>query len=135
MEIPVNYLAVAVAAAAAFVFSWLWYAALSAVSMRGAERKQADKGAPMAVPFIIAAIAYLLMAWMLAGLMGHLANVNVRGGVLTAFFVWAGFVLTTTAVNQTFQNKRPMVTLVDVGNWLAVLAIMGAIIGAFGVPA
>jgi uncharacterized protein DUF1761 len=137
MEIPVNYLAVVVAAAAAFVFSWLWYAALSAVSMRGASReeKQKAKGQPVAVSFIIAAIAYLLMAWMLAGLMGHLANVNVRGGVLTAFFVWAGFVLTTTAVNQTFQNKRPVVTLVDAGNWLAVLAIMGAIVGAFGLPA
>jgi hypothetical protein len=139
MEIPVNYLAVVVAAAVAFAFSWLWYAALSAVSMRRAERtekrKDKEKGAPMAVPFIIAAVAYLLMSWMLAGLMGHLADVTVRGGVLAAFFVWAGFVLTTTVVNQTFQNRRPAVTLVDVGNWLAVLAIMGAIIGAFGVPA
>jgi hypothetical protein len=38
------------------------------------------------------------MAWMLAGLMGHLADVIIRGGVVSALFVWVGFVLTTTAI-------------------------------------
>jgi hypothetical protein len=28
---------------------------------------------------------------------------------------------------------RPMVTAIDAGHWLAVLVLMGAIIGAFGV--
>jgi hypothetical protein len=131
MEIPVNYRAVVIAAIAAYAFSWLWYAALNAIASRGAQQKA--KWTFEAVPYIIAAVAYLLMSWMLAGLMGHLANVTVKGGVMAAFFVWAGFVLTTTVVNQTFQNRRTAVTLVDVGNWLGVLAIMGAIIGAFGV--
>ena len=131
MEIPVNYRAVVLAAVAAYAFSWLWYAALSAVSTRKAKDKPKWTFEP--VPYLIAAVAYLLMSWMLAGLMGHLANVTVRGGVLAAFLVWAGFVLTTTVVNQAFQNRRAAVILADVGNWLAVLAIMGAIIGAFGV--
>jgi hypothetical protein len=132
MEIPVNYLAVVVAAAAAFLLSWAWYAITSAVWMKAVGEKDRTLD-PAIVPFIIAAVAYLLMAWMLAGLMGHLANVTVKGGVMTAFFVWAGFVLTTTIVNQTFQGRRAGVTLVDVGNWLAVLVLMGAIIGAFGI--
>jgi hypothetical protein len=131
MHIPVNYRAVVLAAVAAYAFSWLWYAALSAISTRKVTDK--PKWTFELVPYLIAAVAYLLMSWMLAGLMGHLANVTVRGGVLAAFFVWAGFVLTTTVVNQAFQNRRPAVTLADVGNWLGVLAIMGAIIGAFGV--
>jgi hypothetical protein len=130
MQIPVNYLAVVVAAAAAYAFSWLWYAALSAIASRGAAEK--TNWQMEAAPYLIAAVAYVLMSWMLAGLMGHLANVNVRGGLMTAFFVWIGFVLTTTLVNQTFQARRPSIVLVDLGNWLAVLLIMGAIIGAFG---
>jgi hypothetical protein len=131
MEIPVNYRAVVLAAVAAYAFSWLWYAALSAVSARKAKDK--PKWTFELVPYLIAAVAYLLMSWMLAGLMGHLANVTVRGGVMAAFFVWAGFVLTTTVVNQAFQNRRAAVILADLVNWLGVLAIMGAIIGAFGV--
>jgi hypothetical protein len=132
MQIPVNYLAVVVAASAGFLFSWAWYAVFSAIWLKATH--QAKEKADLApVPYVIAALAYLLMAWMLAGLMGHLANVTVRGGVMTGFFVWAGFVLTTTVVNQVFQGKRPMVTLIDVGNWLAVLVVMGAIVGAFGI--
>jgi hypothetical protein len=130
MEIPVNYRAVVLAAVAAYAFSWLWYAALSTVSAR--KTKDKPKWTFELVPYLIAAVAYLLMSWMLAGLMGHLANVTVRGGVMAAFFVWAGFVLTTTVVNQSFQNRRAAVTLADAGNWLGVLAIMGAVIGAFG---
>ena len=72
------------------------------------------------------------MAWMLAGLMGHLANVTVKGGIITAIFVWIGFVLTTVATNQAFEGMRPTVTAIDSGHWLAVLVVMGAIIGAFG---
>jgi hypothetical protein len=84
------------------------------------------------VPLIIAGVACLLMAWMLAGLMGHLGDVTVKRGFISAAFVWAGFVLTTTATNQAFKGVRPLVTVIDVGHWLAVLIVMGVIIGAFG---
>ena len=78
------------------------------------------------------ASALFVMAWMLAGLMGHLGNVTVRGGLITALFVWAGFVLTTTGVNQPFDGTKPSLTMIDGGHWLAVLLLMGAVIGAFG---
>jgi hypothetical protein len=94
--------------------------------------RQADDCKPTPLPFIFAGLGALLMAWMLAGLMGHLANVTVSGGLLAAFFVWAGFVLTTTVVNQQFHGTKPLVTIIDAGHWLAVLLLMGAIIGAFG---
>jgi beta-lactamase superfamily II metal-dependent hydrolase len=132
MQIPVNYLAVVVAAVAGYVLSWGWYALFSAIWMKGLDKRKKDMK-PEPMPFILAAVAYLLMAWMLAGLMGHLADVTIRGGVMAAFFVWIGFVLTTTAVTQAFQGRHPSVTVIDVGNWLAVLIVMGAVIGAFGV--
>ena len=132
MDIPVNYLAVVVAAVAGFFLSWGWYALFSKIWMKALGQTKEDLK-PAALPFLIAAVAYLLMAWMLAGLMGHLANVTVRGGIIAAFFVWVGFVLTTTVVNQTFRGTPFSVTWIDVGNWLAVLLLMGAIIGAFGV--
>jgi hypothetical protein len=72
------------------------------------------------------------MAWMLAGLMGHLSDVTIKGGVVSAIFVWIGFVLTTVATNHAFEGLRPLVTAIDAGHWLAVLVLMGAIIGAFG---
>jgi hypothetical protein len=132
MQIPVNYLAVFVAAFVGFFLSWGWYALFSSIWMKALGQTKEDMK-PSPLPFVIAAAAYLLMAYMMAGLMGHLADVTVRGGVISAFFVWAGFVLTTATVNQVFRGTAASVTLIDVGNWLAVLLAIGAVIGAFGV--
>ncbi len=132
MQIPINYLAVVIAGVAGFVLSFGWYWLLSSIWMKALKQKR-ESVEVVVLPFLISAVAYLLMAWMLAGLMGHLGKVTIRGGVMSAFFVWAGFVLTTTVVNQVFRGIKATVTLIDVGNWLAVLVVMGAIIGAFGV--
>jgi hypothetical protein len=135
MQIPVNYVAVVIAALAGFGLGAVWYMVLSKPWVRAVGKTEEDlKKRGSAVPFLIAIIALLLMSWMLAGLMGHLAQVNVRGGVMTAFFVWVGFVITTMAVNHAFAGAKPMLTLIDGLYWLATLAIMGAVIGAFGMP-
>ncbi len=114
------------------MLGWGWYALFGNAWMQGLGKTKGDMPRTP-VPFIIVGIGCLLMAWMLAGLMGHLANVTVRGGIITAFFVWVGFVLPTTATNQAFQGVRPVVTVIDTAHWLAVLLLMGAIIGAFGI--
>jgi Protein of unknown function (DUF1761) len=129
--VPVNYVAVVVAAIAAFLTGWGWYAVFGQAWMRGLGRTKAEmRRRPL--PFILALLANLLMAWMLAGIIGHLHDVTLKGALISALFVWAGFVATTTLVNQQFQDTRPVVTAIDAGHWLAVLIVMGAILGAFG---
>jgi hypothetical protein len=41
--------------------------------------------------------------------------------------------MTTIGVNHAFSGASPKLTLIDGGHWLAVLVVMGAVIGAFGV--
>ena len=84
------------------------------------------------MPFVISIVALFIMAWILAGLMGHLGDVTVRGGLISGAFVWLGFVITTMGVNHAFGGAKPMLTLIDGGHWLAVLLVQGAVIGAFG---
>ena len=131
MNVMVNYLAVVSAAVAGFLVGWGWYMLFGKVWKEALGRQEGDCK-PTPLPFILAGLGSLLMAWMLAGLMGHLGNVTVRGGLIAAFFVWAGFVLTTTVVNQQFQGTKPVVTIIDAGHWLVALLVMGAIIGTFG---
>ena len=83
--------------------------------------------------FLIAAVCQLIMAFLLAGVMGHLGRVDIAGGLTTGFFLWLGFVATTMTVNHRFQGKGWALTAIDGGHWLAVLLVQGAIIGAFGV--
>jgi hypothetical protein len=77
------------------------------------------------------------MAWVLAGVIGHLGpgQATLWNGVVSGFFIWLGFVATTTAVNQRYEGFGWDLTLIDWGHWLGVLLIMGAIIGWFGVSA
>ena len=133
-DVTVNYLAVVVATIAGFLVGWGWYAAFGKVWKEGLGRTAEECRGPMPfTPLVIAALACLVMAWILAGLVGHLHDVTVRGAVISALFVWAGFVATTVLVNQQFQGLKPVVTAIDVGHWLAVLLVMAVIIGAFGV--
>ena len=53
---------------------------------------------------------------------------TLRNGVICAAFIWTGFV-----VNYAFQNARPVLIAIDADHWLAVLLVMGAIIGVMGV--
>lgn len=131
----VNYLAVVIAALAGFGLGAVWYMVLGGVWLRAIGKTKddfTDTGAAKALPFIIAIVALLVMATMLAGIMGHLGSLTVRGGVIAGGLVWLGFVITTMGVNHAFGHAKPMLTLIDGGHWLAVLLIQGAVIGAFG---
>ena len=134
----INYLAVLIATVAGFAFGAAYYMTLSRpwLAAMGKTREQLSaegKGSPM--PFIVAIVALAVMAWVLAGGIGHLGpgQVTLRNGVISGAFMWLGFVITTLAVNYAFGQRRPMLTVIDGIHWLGVLVIQGAIIGAMGV--
>jgi hypothetical protein len=134
----VNYLAVVIATLAGFGLGAVWYRILSRPWLHAVGKSEAElkkEGPAKALPFAIALVALFVMAWMLAGIMGHLGDISVRGGVISGFFVWLGFVITTMGVNHAFSGAPTKLTLIDGGYWLAVLLIQGAVIGAFGVQA
>ena len=134
----INYLAVLVATVAGFAFGAAYYMSLSRpwLAAMGKTREElAAAGKRSPVPFIVSIVALLIMAWVLAGGIGHLGpgQVTLRNGVISALFMWLGFVITTLAVNYSFGQRRPMLTIIDGIHWLGVLVIQGAIIGAMGV--
>ena len=137
-----SYLAIVLAAVAAWLAGALWYGVLSGpwVAAQGKTMESfkaehaAQKGTPAAwIPFVLCFLAELVMAWVLAGIIAHLGPVTFRNGVISAAFVWLGFVITTMAVNNAFTWRKATLTLIDAGHWLVVLLIMGAVIGWMGV--
>ncbi|MBI3702911.1 MAG: DUF1761 domain-containing protein [Rhizobiales bacterium] len=134
----INYWAVLVAGLLGFGLGGVWYRLLANPwkTAHGftTEQIRAHHGKGAAPwPLIVALAADLLMAWMLAGVIGHLGAVSVKNGVIAAFFLWLGFVITTLAVNNTFGMRKPLLIAIDGGHWLAALLLMGAVIGAWGV--
>ncbi len=132
----VSYAAIAVAALAGFLFGGVYYGVLSSawLSAIGKSRDEVQKTG-MATPMLISAAALLVMAWVLAGIIGHLGGgqVTVRNGLISGFMCWIGFVATTIATNHAYQGAKRSLTVIDSGYWLGVLLIEGAIIGYWGV--
>ena len=129
-----NYTAIVAAAVAGFLFGGAYYGLLSKQWMAAADLTPEDTAKTgLTVPLIISGIALLVMAWVLAGIIGHLGRVTVRNGLISGAFCWLGFVVTTMAMNHAYQGAKRSLTLIDAGHFLGVLLIQGAIIGWFGV--
>lgn len=131
----ISYTAVLVAAIASYVFGAVWYMALSKQWIAALDKTEAEfkSRKPSAVPFIIAFVAQLVMAVVLAGIIGHLGPPTPKTGLITAGLVYIGFVLTTLVTNHGFQGNKPSLTVIDGLHWLGVLMIQGLVIGLIGV--
>ena len=138
----INHLAVIIAAVAGWLAGALYYGLLASpwVAAHGKTmdafkaEQAAHKGTVHAwLPFALAFLAELVMAYVLAGMVGHLGPVTIRSAVISGLFVWAGFMVTTMLVNNAFGGRRYMLTVIDAGHWVAVIAVMGVVIGWMGV--
>jgi hypothetical protein len=129
----ISYIAILVAAIAGFAVGAVWYTVLGR-QWRQAAGISAGQNSPSPMVLLITFIAELLMAWILAGLIGHLGpgQVTVKNGLISALFVWTGFVLTTLVVNHRNSGQSWSLTLIDGAHWLLALLVMGGVIGAFG---
>ena len=138
----INYLAVVVAAIVAWLAGAVWYGLLAnpwvAAHGKTMEQFKAEQAAHKGtvhgwLPFGLAFLAELAMAYVLAGMVGHLGRVTIRSAVISGLFVWAGFMLTTMLVNNAFAGRRYALTAIDAGHWLLVVIVMGVVIGWIGV--
>ena len=136
----VNYLAILIAAVAAWLAGAAWYIGLGKTWMAALgttpEKMQAQRSEPGAyLPFLYAFVAELVMAWALAGVLGHLGpgQVTLRNGIISGAICWLGFVITSMLVNNSFARRDWRLMWIDGGYWLIVLVLIGAILGAMGV--
>lgn len=134
--LEVDWIAVLIAAAAGYAIGAAWYMTLSKPWMAAAglteEMINGESGKPSPMPFVIAAIANIVMAMMLFGILEHVGDPTPWRGMLSALFIWIGFVATTLSVNHAYQLKPLRLTLIDGGHWLFNLLAQGAILGWFG---
>ena len=141
MDLPnVNFVAIVTAAVAASIFGAAYYGALGkqwvaalGTSMDAMKAQNAGKSAAAkAAPFALSFVAELVMAFVLYGIVFHVGIWSIRAGIISGVVCWLGFVLTTIATNNAYPGRRSMLTVIDAGHWLGVLAIMGAVLGLFG---
>jgi Protein of unknown function (DUF1761) len=134
----VNYLAILIAAVAGWLAGAAWYMSLgklwvAALGMTPAQMEECRKRPYAWVPFVLVFVTNLVMAWTLAGILGHFGALSAKDGAITGALCWFGFVLTAMLANNAFAMRSHRLTAIDAGHYLVVLVLMGAIIGAMGV--
>jgi hypothetical protein len=133
----INYLAIVAAAVAAWLAGAVWYGVLAkpriaALGWTDADVTDASGKRVMPVgPMIISFIAELIMAYLMSGLLYHLGGPNPVRGAIAGALIWLGFVVTTNAVNNAYQRRKLMLTIIDSGHWLVVLVLQGVVLGLF----
>ena len=127
-----NYIAILVAAVAAYLAGAIYYGWLGKTWMKAARIDPAE--AKMSLPLMVTGfVCELVMAWVMAGVIGHFGDVTISPGLISGFLLWLGFMATTLTVNQRYQGFGWNLTIIDGIHWLIVALLMGGIIGAFGV--
>jgi len=129
----VNWIALLAAAVASFAFGALWYMSLAKPWMAAIGRTEAElKAQASPLPYVIALVAQLVMAFVLMQLLVRLDALGLGAALKAALFLWLGFVLTTLAVNHGFQQSRRALTLIDGGHWLGVMLVQALVISLVG---
>jgi hypothetical protein len=127
----VNGLAVLVSAVASLVVGFVWFSKplFEGAWLAGIGRTREQVAAAPPTRFVIAFIAAVLEAYILAALLNITGGASLSTGILMAVVLWVSFVATTTAASYAFAGRGLRVWMIEAGNHLVTLLVMGAILG------
>ncbi len=136
MPNDVNWLAILVAAIVAFALGALWYSrplfGRQWMAAHGYTPEQlAAMQSSMGKTYAFSFVTYVIMAMVIALLMGLTGGTTAVQGIVLAVLAWLGFGFTIGLNSNLYSNKRPAAFMIDAGYQLVHVIIMGAIIGAW----
>lgn len=126
----IDFVAVGAAAVAGFVFGSVWYGVLGKAWLAAAE-VPVEQAKPSPSIMVMTFVCQIVMAIALYGVVVHFGG-GLNIALISAVFVWVGFVATTQIVNHRFQGKPWSLTFIDCGHWLGVLLVQALAIGLLG---
>lgn len=126
----INFLAILVAGLSAFVLGSLWYSPLlfGDVWMKLAGTKKGKKDKYMWLRFLIYLIGMLVMSFVLAHFLIFAAAVTYIEGLITAFWLWLGFIAPITIGGVLWENKSIKLFALNNAYNLIALGLMATIL-------
>lgn len=127
----VNYLAVLVAGIVGLVAGMIWYAPFLFGSVWAKLSKAKMKKEGMAAKYLFALVKTLIMSLFIALFLEWIGVVTIGGGMTIGFWLWLGFIGTTTFSGVIWGNKPFKLWLLDNGANLLSILIMAAILAVW----
>jgi hypothetical protein len=135
-QLDVNWIAIIVAAAAAFAIGALWYSPVLFgrrwMAAHGhTPEKLAAMQSSMAKTYTFSFVTYVIMAMVIALLLGLTGGATAIQGIVLAILAWLGFGFTIGLNSNLYSDKPAAAFLIDAGYQFVHVIVMGAIIGAW----
>jgi hypothetical protein len=137
----INYLAVVVAAIVIFVLGGLWYSPVLFqkrwIALQGRTEEQIRSqaaAANMPLMYLTAFIGAFIQAWVLAMLLGHMAQITEMGVAHAAIFsalLWLGFTGSTSYITAMFSGKPKQLWAIDSLYYLVSFVLAGIILAVW----
>ncbi|TFF17651.1 DUF1761 domain-containing protein [Jiella endophytica] len=125
-----DYFAIVLATVVSMIVGTIWYTALARHWQRAA-RFDVLGMSERSGNILVAILSEFVMAAVFAVLLSHFETVSLLDALLSAVFLWIGFVATTVIVNRRFQGFGWDLAAIDAGHWLMVLLGQGLVFGTF----
>ena len=130
----INHFAAIVAGLVQFAFGAVWYTVFSQAWLVGIgktrEQLMAENGnSPL--PYIIAVVTSIIVAYTIAWLLPRLGAQSVAGGIRTGVTLGVTLVATTLALNYGFEGRSVSLWLINASYIVIGMGIMGAIVGGW----
>jgi hypothetical protein len=127
----INWLAILVALVAQQVLSLCWYSILFQDAWSAGIGKKPEELVPTPGPFILAAIAGILLPIAIAWIL-HRTNLRgIKNGALVGLGVGLMLVAPPVLVHEAFLGYPPTVLAIDAGKEIVGCFIVGVILGAW----
>ena len=131
----VNPGAVIVAAIADWLLAAGWFTVFSATYMAGAgitpQQVAESKAHPDPWPYVIAFVANLVMALVIAKVIGWVGQWSAAGGARVGFILGLGIAFCAMATAYVFEGKPHSFIYISAGYPVVGCILMGAILGAW----
>lgn len=127
--VSVDWVAILAAVVASFVIGMVWYSPLvfGNMWMKLAGIPKNSKKVPV-VPMISSLVGAAVLAYVLMHVLVYSSADTVADGVITAFWMWLGFVAPTIVVGGLYEGKDVKLLGINLGHHLVFMLAMGAIL-------
>ncbi len=138
MNVEVNYLALLVAGIAAMALGFLWYnpalfgkpwMKLMGYTAEGLKKEQKQMGKYYGVSFLLTLVSGFVLAHVMAMSMNFFGYPALTTGIMSAIWMWIGFIMPVQATDQIFGPKKWKLFAINTGYQLASLLVIGIILG------
>jgi hypothetical protein len=131
----INYTAVLVAAIMYFMLGAVWYTIWGAKYIQlmnwTPEKLAQIQQQSVALPYLVTFLTDILLAYALAHFIHYTKAMTALEGLLTAFWLWLGFVVVTNLNTVVFEFRPLGLYLINTGYHLVGLALMGALLAVW----